>query len=67
MAAIIPDPLNHRFTVIRDAVQPKWFTFYTLAGEPFRVFSPDLARRLDDIEEERFSRQVPIEREELVS
>jgi len=48
-----PGPLNHLYTAIRDAVQPDWFTFYSLAGEPFRIYSPELARRLDDAEEER--------------
>jgi len=46
-------PLNHRFTLVRDAVQPSWFTAETLSGETFRFYSPELARILDDREERR--------------
>ena len=47
-------PLNHCFKTIRDAVEPNFFTVYPLAGEPFRIYSPEFARQLDDREERRF-------------
>jgi len=46
-------PLNHCFKTIRDAVQPNFFTIYPLASAPFRIYSPEFARQLDDREARR--------------
>ena len=60
-----PEPINHAFTLIRDAVETQWFTLQTLSGESFRLFSHELARKLDDIEQVRFTRALPLEGEGL--
>lgn len=63
------DPVEHRYILIRCAVHPEHFFIRAIGEEPcgasVQIFSKELARKVDDLDQINFSQRVPLQGEAL--